>query len=98
MEKDFNNRKEKLRDTLGIIDYTHVICLFLTQSDGKLAHHQNVHSKKLFNLGLEFPKVSHDPDKIIFNYPSYTLSKSEKKLLWKGLNFGIPPDNLEYSD
>ena len=39
LEKDFNNRKEKLRETLGIIDYTHVICLFLTQNDRKLAHH-----------------------------------------------------------
>ena len=83
---------------MGIIDYTHVICLFLTQNDRKLAHHQNIHSKKLFNLGLEFSKVSHDPDKIIFNYSSYTLTKSEKSLLCKGLNFAIPPDKLEYSD
>ena len=37
LEKGFNNRKEKLRETLGIID--HVICLFLTQTDRKLAHH-----------------------------------------------------------
>ena len=42
LEKDFNNRKEKLRETLGIIDYTHVICLFLTQNNRKLAHHQNI--------------------------------------------------------
>ena len=89
MEKDFNNRNEKLRETLGIIDYTHLICLFLTQ---------NIHSKKLLNLGLEFSKVSHDTNKIIFNYSSYTLSKSEKSLLCKGLNFAIPPDKLEYSD
>ena len=26
------------------------------------------------------------------------LSKSEKRLLCKGLNFAIPPDKLEYSD
>ena len=98
MEKDFNNRKEKLREKLGVIDYTHVICLFLTQNDRKLAHHQNIHFKTLFNMGLEFSKVSHDPDKIIFNYSSYTLSKKEKSLLCKGLNFAIPPDKLEYSD
>ena len=98
LEKYFNNRKEKLRETLGIIDYTHVICLFLTQNDRKLAHHKNIHSKKLFNLGLEVSKVSHDPDKIIFNYSSHELSKSEKSLLCKGLNFAIPPDKLEYSD
>ena len=39
LEKDFNNRKEKLKETLGIIDYTHVICLFLTQNARKLARH-----------------------------------------------------------
>ena len=80
---------------MGIIDYTHVICLFLTQNDRKLAHHQHIHAKNLFNFGLEF---SHDPGKIIFNYSSYTLTKSEKGLLCKGLNFAIPPDKLEYSD
>ena len=96
LEKVFNNRKERkqLRETLGIIGYTHVTCLFLTKNDRKLAHHQNIHSKKLFNLGLEISKVSHDPDKIIFNYSSHKLSKSEKSLLCKGLNVAIPPENL----
>ena len=75
-----------------------MICLFLTQNDRKLAHHQNIHSKKLFNLGLEVSKVSHDHDKIIFNYSSHELSKREKSLLCKGLNFAIPSDKLEYSD
>ena len=49
-------------------------------------------------MGSEFSKVSHDPDKIIFNYSSYTLLKSEKSLLCKGVNFVIPPDKLECSD
>ena len=49
-------------------------------------------------MGLEVPKVSHDPDKIIFNYSSQKLSKSEKNLLCKDLNFAIPPDKLGYSD
>ena len=31
-----------MRETLGIIDYIHVICLFLTQNDSKLAHHQKI--------------------------------------------------------
>ena len=96
MEKDFKSRKEQLRHTLGIIDFTHIISLFLTKNDRKLAHHQNIHSKKLFNLGLEVSKVSHDPDEIIFNYSSYNLFKSEKSLLSKSLNFEVPPDKLEY--
>ena len=99
LEKDFNNRKEKLGEMLGlIIDYTQVICLFQTQNDRKLAHHQNIHSRKLFDLGLEVSKVSHDPYKIIFNYFSYNLSKSEKSLLSQGLNIVISPDKREYLD
>ena len=86
MEKDFNNRKEKLREALGIIDYTHDISLFLTQGNRKLAHHQNIHCKEIFNLDLVFSKVLH---KIILNFSSYTLLKSEKSLLCKGLNFDI---------
>ena len=35
---------------------------------------------------------------IIFNYFSHNLSKSDKNLLCKGLNFAIPPDKLEQSD
>ena len=70
----------------------------MAQNDRNLAHHQNIRSNKLFNLDLEFSKVSHDPDKIIFNYSSYALSKIEKSLFCKGLKFAIQPDKLEYSD
>ena len=42
LEKDLNNKKEKLRRALGIIDYTQFICLLLTQNDKKLLHHQNI--------------------------------------------------------
>ena len=34
-EEDFNSRKEKLKETLDIIDYTHLFCLFFTKNDGK---------------------------------------------------------------
>ena len=68
------------------------VCVFLIKNNMKLAHHQNIHSKKFFNLGLEVFKVSYDPDKIVFNYSSYNLWKSRKGLLCKGLNFAIPPD------
>ena len=36
LEKDFNTHKRKLRRTLGIIDYTHICCLFLNKNDKKL--------------------------------------------------------------
>ena len=57
-----------------------------------------MHSKKLFDLGLENYQISHDPDKVNFNYSSHILAESDKSLLCKGLNFGIPPTTLEYAD
>ena len=35
-EKDFILSKRKLIETLGIIDYTHICCLFLSKNDRKL--------------------------------------------------------------
>ena len=40
LEKEFNNKKLKLRNTLGIIDFTHVVCLFQSKNDKNLKHHQ----------------------------------------------------------
>ena len=41
--------------------------------------------------------VSHDPDKVIYNFSNYHLKDSDKSLLIKGLNFAIPPKKIEYS-
>ena len=101
LEKDFNTRKRKLRRTLGIIDYTHICCLVLNKNDKKLKKtpkKQDIHSKKLFNLGIESSKTLHNPEKVKFNYSSHVLTESEKSLVCKGLNFTIPSDKLEYSD
>ena len=73
-------------------------CLFLNRNDRKLKHQQDMHSKKLFDLGLENSQILHDPDKVNFNYSSHILAESDKSLLCKGLNFGIPPTTLEYAD
>ena len=40
----------------------------------------------------------HNPDKVIYNFSSVTLSVSDKSLLNKGLNFALPPASLEYSE
>ena len=41
---------------------------------------------------------SHDPDKVIFNFSGHVLDNTEKSSLSKGLNFAIPPKNLNYAD
>ena len=90
--------KRKLRETLGSVDYTHICFLFLNKKNRKLKHQQDIHSKKLFDLGFENSQTAHDPDRVIFNYSSHVLTESEKSLLCKGLNFAIPPKTLEFAD
>ena len=70
----------------------------MNKNDRTLKHQQDIHSKKLFDLGTENSQTSHDPDKVIFNYSSHVLTENEKSLLCKGLNFAIPPKTLEYAD
>ena len=55
--------------------------------------------KKLYNLGyFEREKETNDPDQVIRNFSSYELSDIEKSLLAKGLNFSIPPKQLNFAD
>ena len=42
--------------------------------------------------------TSHNPEKVIFNFPDHILNITEKSLLSKGLNFAIPPKNINYAD
>ena len=86
-EKDFLVLKRKLRETLGIIDYTHLYCLVLNKSDRKLKRQQDIHTKKLSDLGFENSQTSHDPDKVIFNYSSHVLNQKWKKLTLEGFEF-----------
>ena len=89
--------KRKLTETLGIIDYTHLCCLFLNKNDTKFKHQEDIHSKNLFDLEFGNSQTSHDPDKVILNYSSHILTENEKDLLSKGLNFTIPDKTLEYA-
>ena len=66
-EKDFIVLKRNLRETLVIIDHTHICCLFLNKNDKKIKYQHDIHSKKLFDLGFENFQTSHEPDKVILN-------------------------------
>ena len=51
----------------------------------------NIHEKSIID------NVSHDPNKVIYNFSNYHLTDSDKSLLIKGLIFAIPPKKIEYS-
>ena len=84
-EKDFIVLKRKLREALGTTEYTHLWFLFLNKNDRKIKHQQDIHSKKLFDLGFANSQASDDPDQVV-----HVLTESEESLLCKGVNFAIP--------
>ena len=40
----------------------------------------------------------HDPEKVLLNFSNHSLTEHEKSLLSRGLNFAIPPKNVNYAN
>ena len=84
------------------IDFVHVTTIFLVSNDKAISKIQKTHVKKLHNLFLnkyyDNSVTSHDPDEVIFNFSNHVLTDHEKLLLSKGLNFAIPPKDINYAD
>ena len=89
--------KDILRNELSLFDYAHICSVFLCGNDNRLVNVKIVHDKKLYGLHAETP-LRNDPDKVIHNFSSVTLTDSDKSLLIKGLDFAILPTKLNYAD
>ena len=84
---------------MSLTDYSHIISLFLKSNDVNLSKCQELHKKKLYNLGFfERDRDVNDPEQVIHNFSSYELSDDEKSLLAKGLNFSLPRKKLHFAD
>ena len=80
------------------IDFNHVSNLFWLGNDKALRKHQKIQNKKFGKLSnVSCESVSHDPQKVIYNFSSHKLTEVEKSVLSKGLQFSLPPKKLEYS-
>ena len=98
-ETELKRLKDELVRCLSVVDFTHIISIFTTSQDANLSKCKSVHMKKLHNLGyFDRDKETNDPDQVIHNFSSYSLSDDEKSLLTKGLNFSIPPKRLNRMD
>ena len=99
IDSQLKQLKDALVRRLSLVDFSHVISLFLRSNDAALTKLQEVHKKKLYNLGFfERDKDTNDPEQVIRNFSSYVLSDDEKSLLAKGLNFSLPPKKLHFAD
>ena len=94
--------KNNLHNEMSFTDYVHAITKFLVSNKKNISKIRKNQGKKLHHLFLNNSYhnsvTSHDPDKVIFNFSGHVLYTTEKSLLSKGLNFAIPPKNINYAD
>ena len=102
LNNKITSMKNDLYSEMSFIDYVHVITKCLVSNDNKIYTIHWNQGNKLNNLFLNNsyhnPVTSHNPDKVSFNFSSHVLNTTEKSLLSKGLNFVIPPKNINYAD
>ena len=81
----------------------HVSSLFLASGGKAICKNDKIYGWKLQRLIPNIHEksisgnVSHDPDKVIYNFSNYHLTNSDKSLLIKGLNSPIPAKKTQYS-
>ena len=102
LQKELEHVRSILSESVSVIDYTHICTLFITSNKKIIKRKDKAHEKKLHKLNINKSNaaeenLNHDHEKVFFNFSSYNLSTHEKSLLCKGLNFEIPPRNIEYS-
>ena len=80
----------------------HIIHIIIRNNKKSIVKCKYTHKKKLSDpipgYEVSLTRFSHDPNKVIFNFSSYVLTKDKKRLLCKGLKFCIPPKKIEYAD
>ena len=86
-----------LQNELNLIDFAHVSTLFFRINDKILKSKSSVQQKKFYKL-LQKSKTEKNPEKVILNFSKHVFSDIEKKLLKKGLNFYLPPQQLKHAD
>ena len=84
---------------MNIIDFVHITTVLLTSNNKNILKVQKVQGKKISNFPFTDNSyyesiTSHDPEKVLFNFANYSLTTHEKSLLSRGLNFAIPPRNV----
>ena len=85
----------EIKQQVNPIDFAHISSIFLICNDKYIRKCKEVQDRKILQLGKN-SLSRNNPDKVIHNFSSVTLSDRDKYLLSKGLNFALPPAFLEY--
>ena len=100
MTRHYEDLQQQLRDVVSWLDYVHLTITAARLQTKPLRRAADVQNSKLLRLRLLQNSSSTsqlDPDKLIFNFSSRELSKDEKLVLCRGLNYSIPPRRLNYA-
>ena len=87
----------EIKEQVNPIYFGHMSLIFSICNDKDIRKCKEVQDPKILKLGKN-SLSRNNPDKVIYNFSSVTLSDSGKSLLSKGLNFALPPASLEYSE
>ena len=87
----------EIKQQVNPIDFAHISLIFLICYGKNIQKWKEVQYCKILKLGKNSLSRS-NPNKVIYNFSSVTLSDSDKSLLSKGLNFALPPASLEFSE
>ena len=91
-----DNLSSELRLSTSHLDFNHLISYINNNNEKKENSYIRNHARKLHRLGLRNSFEKLEPDKVIFNYSSRTLSPIEKDALSLGLKFSFNPLKLDY--
>ena len=86
----------QLKQSTSYIDSLYLKNLVYKSTTNSILKVRKTHDKKLRDLGINNNLSSLDPQKVIFNYSSRTLTDKEQSLLAFGLNFKLPIFRLNY--
>ena len=101
MTHRYDDLQQQLRDVVSWLDYVHLTITATRLQTKPLRRAADVQNSKLLRLRLLQNSSSTsqlDPDKLMFNFSSCELSKDEKLVLCRGLNYSIPPRRLNYAN
>ena len=76
---------------MGLLDYVHICSTSLVSNNKNIFKVKETRDKKIYNLLLKNmsknSNTCYNPDKVLFNFSSYSLNDHEKSVLCKGLIF-----------
>ena len=95
LNQELIQTKTQFRSTVSLLDYL-CLCRIISQNVNKYSKNISSHHEyKLRNVGL-VSNFLRDPNQIITNYSSKSLSNAEKRILSLGLQFKLPNFSINF--